>query len=115
MLKIREARESRGWTQEQLANALDTTQQTIQRWETGFTDPKSSGILAISETLGVTVSYLMGMDEPVLPEFPLTPDEYLLITLFNKMDKTGRSALLDNAAFLAERHPLNTGSSVRSA
>lgn len=59
-MRIQEAREAHGWTQERLANELGTTQQTVQRWETGAVDPKISKVVAISELLGVTVSYLLG-------------------------------------------------------
>ena len=64
MLRIQEAREAHGWTQERLANELGTTQQTVQRWETGAVDPKISKVVAMSELLGVTVSYLLGTDTP---------------------------------------------------
>lgn len=114
MLRIREAREARGWTQEQLASALATTQQTVQRWESGAVDPKASVILGISEALGITVSYLVGTDDPPSAR-AMTDDERRLLEMYNGMDATGRAALLDNAAFLYERHPLNTGTAVRSA
>lgn len=59
MLKIAEARSARGWTQKQLADAVGTTQQTIQRWESGETDPQVSKLVAISKHLDVTMSYLL--------------------------------------------------------
>ncbi len=62
MLRIAEAREARGWTQEQLAQAVGTTQQTIQRWESGQVDPKVSRVEDISRALGITMSFLLGID-----------------------------------------------------
>lgn len=38
--KIRLAREKKGWSQEQLANALGVEPPTISRWETGSNDPR---------------------------------------------------------------------------
>lgn len=61
--KIAEARAAKGWSQQRLADELGTTQQTIQRYESGARDIKSSVILQLSETLGVTVSYLLGVSE----------------------------------------------------
>lgn len=61
--KIAEARSAKGWSQQRLADELGTTQQTIQRYESGARDIKSSVILQLSETLGVTVSYLLGISE----------------------------------------------------
>ena len=60
--KIAEARRAKGWSQQQLAERLDTTQQQIARYETGQRDPKADVILKISSILNVTVSYLLGVD-----------------------------------------------------
>lgn len=60
--KIAEARRAKGWSQQQLAERLDTTQQQIARYETGQRDPKADVILKISSVLNVTVSYLLGVD-----------------------------------------------------
>lgn len=105
MLRIGEAREARGWTQAQLAQALGTTQQTVQRWESGQTDPKASQVKAVSEALGITVSFLLGVDEGSAPQ--LGDDERELLWMFNGMDAAGKRALMENAAFLLERHPKN--------
>lgn len=59
--KIAEARIAKGWSQQQLADAVGTSQQTIQRYEKGARDIKASTILKLSSVLGVTVSYLLGM------------------------------------------------------
>lgn len=61
--KIAEARAAKGWSQQRLADELGTTQQTVQRYESGARDIKSSVILQLSETLGVTVSYLLGISD----------------------------------------------------
>ena len=100
MMRIQEAREARGWTQEQLANALGTTQQSLQRWESGAVDPKSSKILAMSELLGVTVSYLLGID-PSADE--LSHDEHAIVSLMRHMDDAQRALLLAIAEEFARK------------
>lgn len=60
--KIAEARVAKGWSQQQLADAIGATQQTIQRYESGARDIKSSVIIKLSEALGVTISYLLGLE-----------------------------------------------------
>lgn len=89
MLKIKEAREARGWTQERLAQTVGTTQQTIQRWESGEVDPKSGKVMSISAALGITVSFIMGTDQPELSE-----DEKRLVELYRSMPKTSREKML---------------------
>ena len=97
MLRIAEARQITGWTQEQLAEAVGTTQQTIQRWETGQTDPQCSKIKAISRILGVTVSYLMGMDDVGQQQPTLTPDERRLLSFYRLTDERGRLVIMSVA------------------
>lgn len=93
MLRIKEAREARGWTQEQLAAAMNTTQQTIQRWESGQTDPKSSVIVEISRVLGITVSFIMNIDENDEAKM-LSEDEHELVELYRQLTTKGQHAVL---------------------
>ena len=67
MYKIAEARIAKGWSQQDLADKLETTQQTIQRYESGARDIKASMLIKLSATLGVTISYLLGMENASLP------------------------------------------------
>ena len=96
MLRIQEAREAHGWTQERLANELGTTQQTVQRWETGAVDPKISKVIAISELLGVTVSYLLGTKSKY--EYACVdiedPNEAELVELYRNLTKEQQDAIL---------------------
>lgn len=61
--KIAEARKAKGWNQQKLAEMMGTTQQQIARWETGQRDPKADVVIKLSALLGVTVSYLLGVDD----------------------------------------------------
>ena len=61
--RIAEARIAKGWTQTDLAKKIGTTQQQIARYESGDNDVKSSVIIKMSEALGVTISYLLGLGE----------------------------------------------------
>lgn len=65
--KIAEARIAKGWSQQDLAERLGTTQQTIQRYESGARDIKSSVLVNLSKILGVTISYLLGMENSAIP------------------------------------------------
>lgn len=63
--KIAEARIAKGWSQAELAKKIGTTQQQIARYESGENDVKSSVILKLSSALGVTVTYLLGMEDAI--------------------------------------------------
>lgn len=66
--RISEARIAKGWSQQRLAEELGTTQQTIQRYESGTRDIKSGTIIKLSNALGVTVAYLLGMSNDPGPK-----------------------------------------------
>ena len=61
--RISEARKAKGLTQIQLAELMETTQQTIQRYESGVVDIRADKLARIAEILGVSVSYLLYMDD----------------------------------------------------
>ena len=57
---IKTVRKNKGFTQEDLANRLHVTRQTISKWEKGLSVPDSEMLLAISEVLETPVSTLLG-------------------------------------------------------
>lgn len=65
--KIAEARIAKGWTQTDLAKQIGTTQQQIARYESGENDVKSSVLVKMSKAMGVTIYYLLGMENTALP------------------------------------------------
>jgi transcriptional regulator with XRE-family HTH domain len=82
--RLRQAREQRGYTQEQLADRLGIGQQQIHRWEAGKSDPSSQAIADLARTLEVTADYLLGLVESPISrleegEFALAPDERRLV------------------------------------
>lgn len=58
--KIKEARKAKNWTQTQLAAAMFTTHQSVQRWERGDIQPKETTILRACEALDVDPNFLFG-------------------------------------------------------
>lgn len=79
--RIAKARVALDWSQQQLADRLGTTQPTIQRYESGERDLNSSKLVAMSAALGVTVSYLLGMDD----DDQLPPTRYVDVPLYGSI------------------------------
>lgn len=50
---IAAARIEKGWTQQELAEAIGVAQQHVQRWEAGVYKPKTETLRRIGEALGV--------------------------------------------------------------
>lgn len=92
--KISEARKAKGWTQGDLAKKLGVSQQQVARWENSDGDIKASALVNIASALGVTVSYLLGVEvgrDKIAVEDPRTSE---LAQLFNTMGPEQRDALM---------------------
>ena len=62
---IKNTRIKQGITQEELANKIGTTKQTIYKYENGIvTNIPLSKLEVIADALGVTTAHLMGWEEP---------------------------------------------------
>lgn len=57
---LREAREAKGWTQEDLAEAAQMNRTTIAKYETGRIEPKSKSLKRLAAALEVDVNVLIG-------------------------------------------------------
>lgn len=74
--RIAAARDAKGWTQQDLANAINTSQATIHRYESGNRDPRSGVVTELSAALGVTVSYLLGLSDDPRESKPVPVDTW---------------------------------------
>ena len=59
--RVAEARKRAGLNRNQLARALGTSWQHVDHWEKGRTRPTLSSVRRLSELLGVSVDYLLGL------------------------------------------------------
>ncbi|UTH13327.1 helix-turn-helix domain-containing protein [Macrococcus equipercicus] len=57
--QIIELRNSMGWTQQQLADKLKVSKQSVSNWETGEKTPRMGKIEDIANLFNVTVSYII--------------------------------------------------------
>lgn len=60
--KLYELRKKHGLSQEQLAEALNVSRQSISKWEGNVTYPESDKLIALSDYFGVSLDYLMKAD-----------------------------------------------------
>lgn len=66
-MRIAELRKAKGVSQIRLAMELNTTQNTISRYETGEREPGIAELIKIADYFGVSVDYLIGhTDDPKL-------------------------------------------------
>lgn len=66
--KIMELRKKQGWSQEELAEMIDVTRQSVSKWESGQSTPDLDKILKLAEIFGVTTDYLLKDTDETLSE-----------------------------------------------
>ncbi len=71
--KIIENRKKNGWSQEELAEKLGVSRQSVSKWEGAQAVPDMKKILQLSELFGVTTDYLMKDEIEEAPPAELVP------------------------------------------
>ena len=62
-MRLKELRTKKGVSQLRLATELNTTQNTISRYETGEREPGIDELIKIADYFNVSVDYLIGRTE----------------------------------------------------
>lgn len=60
--KLIQLRKKNGWSQEELANQMNVTRQSVSKWEGAQAIPKLEIIIKLSELFGVSIDYLLKDD-----------------------------------------------------
>src|ERR1700676_4069743 len=83
-IRIREVRRERGWTQDQLANAVGVSRSAVAQWETGRAGQVTTNLTRIAEALEVGVEYIMYGDDKRAPAEARMGDELALLRLYRE-------------------------------
>ena len=62
--RLKKLRKAKGWTQQDLADHAGVSKVSVVCWENGKSEPLGDSISKLSEALGVSGNYLMGIDDP---------------------------------------------------
>ena len=62
-MRLKELRKKKGISQLRMATDLNTTQNTISRYETGEREPGIDDLIKIADYFNVSVDYLIGRTE----------------------------------------------------
>jgi len=99
--RIRKVRRERGWTQDQLANAVGVSRSAVAQWETGRAGQVTGNLTRIAATLEVGVEYLMYGDDKRAPSEVRQGDELALLRLYRECSPEDRQLVLRTARRLA--------------
>ena len=99
--KIKELRQAKGLTLEQVANVVGVGKSTVRKWETGMiANMKRDKIAALAKALGTTPAFLMGWEEynneekNSPEELKLTEGEEMLLGLFRQVPEEQQQLVL---------------------
>jgi transcriptional regulator with XRE-family HTH domain len=96
-IRIRDVRRERGWTQDQLANAVGVSRSAVAQWETGRAGQVTTNLTRIAEVLEIGVEYIMYGDDKRSPTEPRQGDEMALLRLYRECSGEDRQLLLRTA------------------
>ncbi|MDD7515118.1 helix-turn-helix domain-containing protein [Ruminococcus flavefaciens] len=76
--KLYELRKQKGFSQEELANRLNVSRQTVSKWEVGDSTPDMEKLIAISDLFGISLDELVldKTSEPSSAAQSAKPDIY---------------------------------------
>ena len=95
--RIKNLRQEKGLTLEQVADVVGVGKSTVRKWETGMiANMKRDKIASLAKALGTTPEYLMGWEEkessPSEPQ--LTEGEKILLDLFRRVPEDQQALVL---------------------
>ncbi len=61
--RIKTLRESRGWTQAELARRMNMTRNGINSWEQGLSMPSPQSLVDLARLFSVSTDYLLGVEK----------------------------------------------------
>lgn len=90
-VKFRSIRNEKGFTQSEMAEFLDCSQQTINVWESGQHTPKITMLVKIADSFGVSVDWLLGRKEPIRIITEIPQEDKTIVELYRKFNNEGRT------------------------
>lgn len=88
--RLKTLRKQEKFTQVQIAEKLDISQQAYASWERGLKKPTQENLIKIAQVLNVTVDYLLGNSEEKLDEL----DNIELLFRMNSKDLTDKEKIV---------------------
>lgn len=93
---LRKLRMSRGLSQQQLADIITTSQQSINKYENHNVEPDISTLIKFADYFHVSVDYLIGHipDETNYPaDTELSKEEYRLVLNYRRLSKDEKDSI----------------------
>lgn len=98
MLKIKDLRIEKGWTQKELAERIQTSNKNIWAWENKISSPDIETLIVLAKVFEVTVDYLIGNSDDfgivnIVANSELTEDEKAIIKKYRALSLFQQEAI----------------------
>lgn len=107
---LKHLRESRNISQKYLADKIGVSQASIGYWEKGQRIPSMDACVKLADYFEVSILELLGIENDAIPgkirmhqqAYTLEDDEFHLLTLYNRLNKRGKSKVISYASDLTK-------------
>lgn len=109
-MRLKELREDRNLTQQDVAKAIQTSQTNIGRWEKGINEPAAGYLIQLANLFECTIDYLLErsddfgnitIKEKSLSE--ITHEEQALLDDFRSLPRQERAQAIEYVHYLADK------------
>ena len=90
-VKFKSIRTQKSFTQSQMAEFLDCSQQTINVWESGQHTPKITMLVKIADLFSVSVDWLLGRETPIRIISEIPQENRIIVDLHNRLNAEGKA------------------------
>ena len=109
-MRLKELREERHLTQNDIAKEIKTSQTNIGRWEKELNGPAASFLIRLADFFQCSIDYLLGREDDLgnitihtEKPAPLPQDEQELLNIYQALSPAHRSQILEYARYFAEK------------
>lgn len=109
-MRLKELREERHLTQNDIAKEIKTSQTNIGRWEKELNEPAASFLIRLADFFQCSTDYLLGREDDLgnitihtEKPAPLPQDEQELLSIYQALSPAHRSQILEYARYFAEK------------
>ena len=109
-MRLKEWREERHLTQNDIAKEIKTSQTNIGRWEKELNEPAASFLIRLADFFQCSIDYLLGREDDLgnitihtEKPAPLPQDEQELLNIYQALSPAHRSQILEYARYFAEK------------
>lgn len=109
-MRLKELREERHLTQNDIAKEIKTSQTNIGRWEKELNEPAASFLIRLADFFQCSTDYLLGREDDLgnitiqtEKPAPLPQDEQELLNIYQALSPAHRSQILEYARYFAEK------------